>query len=194
MKCNCESSVCFHRGVSTCARQANPEKRLLYVGAVCDACYDACPREYRKPPGQSNHAVSGLRPAPITGSVGEGEGDGWVGWTTCDESYSYEPTIAFGRYLLFIGRGTTWGAMDDKSVCVMVVDLERGTNEQISSGLYVRSVDGFDVECEKIERKVPLTLSDLREAVVGLAARYEAPRLDWVRDAVTQLWMAMVEV
>ncbi len=126
----------------------------------------------------------------VSGSVGE-PSDGWVGWTNQDETYSYEPTIAFGRYLLFIGRGTTWGALDDKSVCIGVIDLERSTDaEPIGSGLWI-SILGMDVACEEVERKVPLTLPDLREAVVGLAARYEAPNLNYVRDACNQLCTAM---
>lgn len=44
-RCGCESATCDH-DAATCTRPADLTKRLMYVGAVCVACFDRTPAEY----------------------------------------------------------------------------------------------------------------------------------------------------
>src|SRR5271166_1662690 len=45
-RCNCEMSKCNH-GKHGCENKAG-DKKMLYVGAVCDKCAEKCPKEYMK--------------------------------------------------------------------------------------------------------------------------------------------------
>ena len=47
MHCNCENLACPH-GEKPCPNEAGA-KKVMYVGAVCDACYERMPPEYRLP-------------------------------------------------------------------------------------------------------------------------------------------------
>lgn len=47
MHCNCENLKCPH-GKRPCRNEAG-EKKVMYVGAVCDACYERMPAEFRLP-------------------------------------------------------------------------------------------------------------------------------------------------
>lgn len=47
MHCNCENLKCPH-GKRPCRNEAG-EKKVMYVGAVCNDCYKNMPPEYRLP-------------------------------------------------------------------------------------------------------------------------------------------------
>ncbi len=56
MQCNCESSVCpcphavgaAARGYpEACPNEADPELRIMYIGAVCRCCYEGMDEKYR---------------------------------------------------------------------------------------------------------------------------------------------------
>lgn len=45
MRCNCENSHCSH-GLKPCPNEAG-DKKVMYVGRVCDECYEQMPEEFR---------------------------------------------------------------------------------------------------------------------------------------------------
>jgi hypothetical protein len=47
MYCNCENLRCPHKD-KPCQSEAG-DKKVMYVGRVCDACYERMPLEYRLP-------------------------------------------------------------------------------------------------------------------------------------------------
>jgi hypothetical protein len=59
--CNCEQKECEGRrihGAGACPNQADPTKRVMYVGALCSDCYERMPRQYRLPP-SAGHVAGG---------------------------------------------------------------------------------------------------------------------------------------
>ena len=49
MMCNCENSHCRACGAKGCKNEANPAKRAMYIGPICDACAEYMPVEYMLP-------------------------------------------------------------------------------------------------------------------------------------------------
>lgn len=49
-QCNCENSHCEHyaKHDEVCHNDANPDKKIMFIGCVCDDCYDKYPEEYHK--------------------------------------------------------------------------------------------------------------------------------------------------
>jgi len=111
------------------------------------------------------------------GSVPENEqGDGWVGWTTSDEAFSYQPALHFGAFGLFWGRGPEWGAPEGH-VRISVLDHRDDAPS---------SPQGMEWICKWDRLEVIATC-------VLFAAKLEAPCLDWVRTSAERMWMGLVE-
>jgi hypothetical protein len=47
--CNCENSHCAHGG-DQCPNEAGTSMRVMYVGAVCSACFQKMDPQYRVEP------------------------------------------------------------------------------------------------------------------------------------------------
>jgi hypothetical protein len=66
MRCNCENGRCPH-GEKACPNEAG-DKKVMYVGRVCDACYGRMSPEYRLPQKKRFEVVVGNIGSVYTGS------------------------------------------------------------------------------------------------------------------------------
>lgn len=92
MRCNCENINCPH-GEKSCPNDAG-KKRVMYLGAVCDECYENMLPEYRLP--KKTYTV-------VVGNVGTVH-DGWD---------RQEAEDAFDEYVGQSKSGLGYGGKED---------------------------------------------------------------------------------
>lgn len=108
----------------------------------------------------------------LSGQIGKS-----VTWTTCDQGRSYEPTINFGDFTLFIGRGTNWGANSVNGACVSLI-----VTESTIPGDDHDPGDAEDRELGSFQAELFLTTPTVRAACAYLTAAHLDTILSQVGD------------
>lgn len=107
------------------------------------------------------------------GTIGDRTADGWVGWTTADEDWSWNASIGCGNILIVLGHGTEWGAPDDEHGLASIIDLASGDDHG--------------------EYSFPWCMSGVEQMARDIAEREEHPIPSNVVEAARELWFAMIQ-